>query len=135
MEKDFLTQQVIGCAIEVHKQLGPGLLESSYETCLMHELKAQNVYARNQVCLPINYKGELIDTGYRLDILIPDKLIIELKAVDRLAPLHTAQIITYLKLSNIKTGLLINFKSYDLLIWYLSKQDSFYIIICPTCCY
>jgi len=109
MERDFLTQQVIGCAIEVHKQLGPGLLETSYEACLMHELKSQNIYAKNQVCLPINYKGELIDTGYRLDILIPDRLIIELKAVDRLVPIHTAQIITYLKLSSIKTGLLINF--------------------------
>ena len=109
MEKDFLTQKVIGCAIEVHKQLGPGLLENSYEACLIHELKAQNIYAKSQVDLPINYKGELIETGYRLDILIPNKLIIELKSVDRLAPIHTAQIITYLKLSNIKTGLLINF--------------------------
>lgn len=109
MEKDFLTQQIIGCAIEVHKQLGPGLLESSYEACLMHELMSQNIDAKSQVCLPINYKGELINAGYRLDILIPDKLIIELKAVDKLVPIHTAQIITYLKLSNIKTGLLINF--------------------------
>lgn len=109
MEKDFLTQKVIGCAIEVHKQLGPGLLETSYEACLIHELKIQNIYAKSQIDLPINYKGELIETGYRLDILIPNKLIIELKAVDRLAPIHTAQLITYLKLSNIKTGLLINF--------------------------
>lgn len=109
MEKDFLTQQIIGCAIEVHKQLGPGLLESSYEACLMHELKAHKIYAQNQVYLPINYKGESIDAGYRLDILIPNKLIIELKSVEKLAPIHTAQIITYLKLSNIKTGLLINF--------------------------
>ena len=109
MENDFLTQKIIGCAIEVHKQLGPGLLKSSYEACLIHELKVQNVYAIRQVDLPINYKGELIETGYRLDILIPNKLIIELKAVDRLAPIHTAQLITYLKLSNIKTGLLINF--------------------------
>lgn len=109
MEKDFLTQKVIGCAIEVHKQLGPGLLETSYEACLIHELKAQKIYAISQVDLPINYKGELIETGYRLDILIPNKLIIELKSVDRLAPIHTAQLITYLKLSNIKTGLLINF--------------------------
>lgn len=109
MEKDFLIQKVIGCAIEVHKQLGPGLLETSYEACLIHELKAQKIYAISQVDLPINYKGELIETGYRLDILIPNKLIIELKSVDRLAPIHTAQLITYLKLSNIKTGLLINF--------------------------
>jgi GxxExxY protein len=109
MEKDFLTQKIIGCAIEVHKQLGPGLLESSYEACLMHELKAQKIYVQNQVYLPINYKGELIDAGYRLDILIPNKLIIELKSVEKLAPIHTAQIITYLKLSNIKTGLMINF--------------------------
>ena len=109
MEQDFLTQQIIGCAIEVHKQLGPGLLETSYEACLMHELTTNKIFAKNQVCLPISYKGELIQAGYRLDILIPNRLIIELKAVDKLAPIHTAQIITYLKLSNIKTGLLINF--------------------------
>jgi GxxExxY protein len=109
MEKDFLTQKVIGCAIEVHKELGPGLLESSYESCLMYELLKAGIDAENQVVLPINYKGVLIESGYRIDILLPEKLIIELKAVDKLSPVHTAQMITYLKLSDIKTGLLINF--------------------------
>ena len=109
METDFLTQQIIGCAIEVHRQLGPGLLESSYEACLMYELKSQNIKAKRQIVLPIIYKGVSINAGYRLDILIPGKLIIELKAVDRLIPIYTAQTITYLKLANIKTGLLINF--------------------------
>jgi GxxExxY protein len=109
MKMDFLTQKVIGCAIEVHKELGPGLLESSYECCLMYELAKEGILAKTQVVLPINYKGVLIESGYRIDILLPGKLIIELKAVDKLSPIHTAQIITYLKLSNIKTGLLINF--------------------------
>ena len=109
METDFLTQKVIGCAIEVHKQLGPGLLENSYETCLIHELKLQNIDVKRQVYLPINYKGQSIDAGYRLDILIPSKLIIELKSIDKIAPIHMAQIMTYLKLSKIRTGLLINF--------------------------
>jgi GxxExxY protein len=109
MEKDFLTQKVIGCAIEVHKELGPGLLESSYESCLMYELLKAGIDAENQVSLPIRYKEVDIENGYRLDILIPKKLIIELKAVDKILPIHSAQLITYLKLSNIKTGLLINF--------------------------
>jgi len=109
METDFLTQKVIGCAIEVHKNLGPGLLESSYESCLMYELNKAGLIAKRQVMQPINYKGMQIDAGYRLDILLSDQLIIELKSVDRLAPIHTAQLITYLKLSEINTGLLINF--------------------------
>ncbi len=109
METDLLTQKVIGCAIEVHKELGPGLLESSYECCLMYELAKAGILAKNQVVLPINYKGVLIESGYRIDILLPEKLIIELKAVDKLSPINTAQMITYLKLSEIKTGLLINF--------------------------
>jgi len=109
MRKDILTQKVIGCAIEVHKELGPGLLESSYEACFMHELLAFNIPAKNQVSLPISYKDITINNGYRLDILIKDKLIIELKSVDRLLPIHTAQMITYLKLAKLKTGLLINF--------------------------
>lgn len=106
---DSLTQKVIGCAIEVHKELGPGLLESTYESCLIYELTTAGILAKNQVLLPVQYKNQFIDAGYRLDILLPDKLIIELKSVEKLAPIHTAQLITYLKLSNIKTGLLINF--------------------------
>lgn len=115
METDLLTQKVIGCAIEVHKTLGPGLLESSYEICLMFELQQAGIIAQSQVLLPINYKGNSIDAGYRLDILLPERLIIELKSVDALAPIHTAQLITYLKLSGIKTGLLINFNEIRLM--------------------
>jgi len=113
--EDLVTQTVIGCAIEVHKTLGPGLLESSYENCLLYELQEAGLLAMNQVVLPINYKSINIDAGYRLDILIPDKLIIELKAVDKLQPIHSAQLITYLKLTGIKTGLLINFNQVRLL--------------------
>ncbi|MCG6202400.1 GxxExxY protein [Psychromonas antarctica] len=115
MEVDILTQKVIGCAIEVHKTLGPGLLESSYESCLIYELHQAGITAKSQVLLPINYKGVLIDAGYRLDILLPERLIIELKSVDKLAAIHTAQLITYLKLSGIKTGLLINFNEIKLM--------------------
>jgi GxxExxY protein len=100
---------VIGCAIEVHRHLGPGLLESSYEHCLMYELAQKGIIAKSQVVLPINYKGVEIDAGYRLDILIPGQLVLELKAVDKLVPIHTAQVLTYLKLTGLKTGFLINF--------------------------
>ncbi|WP_332248881.1 GxxExxY protein [Psychromonas ingrahamii] len=101
--------------MEVHKTLGLGLLESSYEQCLMYELNQVGIIAENQVLLPIAYKSVVIDAGYRLDILLPEKLIIELKSVDKLAPIHTAQLITYLKLSGIKTGLLINFNEKKLM--------------------
>ena len=109
MDRDLLTELVIGCAIEVHKHLGPGLLESSYEGCLLKELQLRGVDVLRQVELPISYKGLDLGVGYRLDIVVPGALIIELKAVDKLAPIHTAQLLTYLKLSGIKTGLLINF--------------------------
>ena len=110
-QKDLLTERVIGCAIEVHKHLGPGLLESSYEGCLLKELQLEGVEALNQVDLPVSYKGLDLAVGYRLDILIPNQLIIEIKAVDKLAPIHTAQLLTYLKLTGIKTGLLMNFNT------------------------
>ena len=105
---DF-TGEVIGCAIEVHKQLGPGLLESTYEKCLMYELSLNNITAYSQVVLPICYKGMNIEAGYRLDILLPSELIIELKSVDKLIPVYSAQLLTYMKLTNINKGLLINF--------------------------
>jgi GxxExxY protein len=109
MVGNSLDEAVIGCAIEVHRHLGPGLLESSYEHCLMYELAQKGIGARSQVLLPINYKGVVIDAGYRLDIIIADQLILELKAVDKLSPIYTAQMLTYLKLTGIKTGFLINF--------------------------
>ena len=108
MEMD-LTGKVIGCAIEVHKQLGPGLLESTYEKCLMYELYLNGITAHSQVILPICYKNIDIEAGYRLDILLPNKLVIELKSVDKIIPVYSAQLLTYMKLTDIDKGLLINF--------------------------
>lgn len=109
MNRDELTEKVIGCAIEVHRTLGPGLLESTYEQCLLFELRQAGIKAFSQVTLPVSYKGNEIEAGYRLDILIPEKLIIELKSVERLLPIHQAQTLTYMKLSGIRKALLINF--------------------------
>jgi GxxExxY protein len=111
MDIDRLTQSIIGLAIEVHRTLGPGLLESSYEACLVYELLGHGIAAQQQSILPINYKGNKIENGYRVDILIPTKLIIELKAVDKILPIHIAQTLTYMKLSHIQTGLIINFNA------------------------
>jgi len=109
MDINDLTGNVIGAAIEVHKNLGPGLLESVYEECLCIELKKKNISYERQKELPIEYKGTNLDCGYRLDILVPGKLIVELKACESLQPIHEAQLLTYLRLAKIKTGLLINF--------------------------
>ena len=109
MNQDDLTGVVIGCAIEVHRQLGPGLLESSYEKCLMYELGVKGIKAFSQVTLPIKYKGIDVESGYRIDIFLPKELIIELKSVDKLNPICSAQLLTYMKLANINKGLLINF--------------------------
>lgn len=109
MEKDPLTGRVIGCAIEVHRELGPGLLESTYEKCLAYEMTVANIPYRVQVDLPVKYKGMNIDCGYRIDMLVDERLILELKSVETLQPIHEAQLLTYLKLSGIKTGLLMNF--------------------------
>ena len=108
-EYDPLTKTVIGCAIDVHKELGPGLLESVYEECLVYELTEKGLLVRRQVVLPIKYKNINLESGYRMDILIPEKLVIELKTVEQLLPVHKAQILTYLRLTGIKTGLIINF--------------------------
>lgn len=108
-EQDPLTKKVIGCAIEVHRVLGPGLLESAYEQCLAHELALNNIPFRLQVPVPIEYKGIRLDCGFRIDILVDERLILELKSVDQIINVHEAQILTYLKLASIKTGLLINF--------------------------
>jgi len=109
MDINDLTGNVIGAAIEVHKNLGPGLLESVYEECLSIELKKRNISYERQKELPIEYKGTNLDCGYRIDILVPGKLIVELKACESLQPIHEAQLLTYLRLAKIKTGLLINF--------------------------
>jgi len=111
MEFDDLSFQVIGCAIEVHKNLGPGLLESSYEKCLAYELSNLNIPYKQQLALPIKYKSVEIDCAYRIDLLVADEIIIELKSVSQLTAIHEAQILTYMKLANVNTGLLINFNT------------------------
>ena len=110
-ENDQLTEKVIGLAIEVHRQLGPGLLESAYEECLCLELKEAGLTFRRQVPLPIIDKSIRLDCGCRLDLLIEDRLILELKSVEGLLPIHEAQVLTYMRLSGIRTGLLLNFNS------------------------
>jgi GxxExxY protein len=109
MEFDDLSKRVIGCAIEVHRELGPGLLESTYEQCLAYELGQARIGFKLQHALPVQYKGIQLDCGYRIDVLAEGSLILELKSVEALLPIHEAQLLTYMKLASIKTGLLINF--------------------------
>lgn len=104
-----LTAEIIGAAIEVHKTLGPGLLESTYQTCLARELSARNIPFEREKPLQVTYKGELMECGYRIDFLIRDRVVVELKSVDKLLPIHEAQLMTYVKLAGCKIGLLINF--------------------------
>src|SRR5271155_1569914 len=109
MTFDSLSNSVIGCAIEVHRELGPGLIESTYEACLAFELSRAGIRFVLQHPMPVAYKGVRLECGYRLDVLVEDQLILELKAVEEIMGIHEAQILTYLKLSKLKTGLLINF--------------------------
>ena len=104
-----ITETIIGAAIEVHRTLGPGLLESAYEECLCYELLLRDVSFQRQYPLPVDYKGHLFDCGYRLDILVENRVVVELKAVESLLHLHEAQLLTYLKLGGWYVGLLINF--------------------------
>ena len=104
-----ISGKVIGAAIEVHKQLGPGLLESTYETCLVYELELNGVQIERQKSLPIVYKDLLMEQGYRIDLIVEQAVVVEIKAVEALLPVHQAQILTYLRLSNLHLGLLINF--------------------------
>ena len=109
MKFDELSNKIIGCAIEVHRELGPGLLESTYEQCLAYELNQAKIPFKLQVELPVDYKQIRLDCGYRIDLLADDRLIVELKSVDQLLAIHEAQVLTYMKLAGIKVGLLINF--------------------------
>ncbi len=104
-----LTEQIIGAAIEVHRHLGPGLLESAYEACLAYELERLGLKVEKQKPLPLIYKDIRLDQGYRIDLLVADQVVVELKVVDALTPVHEAQMLSYLKLSGCKLGLLINF--------------------------
>jgi GxxExxY protein len=107
--EDALSSDIIGAAIEVHRCLGPGLLETAYEECLCHELSDRQIRFERQKSLPVSYKGKSLDCGYRLDLVVEGLVIVELKAIDRLEPIHTAQILTYLKLARLRLGMLINF--------------------------
>jgi GxxExxY protein len=109
--KDGTTERVIGLAIQVHRELGPGLLESAYEKCLCYELKCHRLAFQSQVPLPVTYKSMKLDCGYRMDLVIEQKLVVELKTVEKLQPVHEAQLLTYLKLGSYRTGLLLNFNS------------------------
>jgi GxxExxY protein len=109
MDINKLSSDVIGAAIEVHKNLGPGLLESTYEECLAHELTLRRLSFKRQVPIPIVYKGKRLDCGYRLDSIVEKAMILELKSCEKIEPVHKAQLLTYLKLSDLKLGLLLNF--------------------------
>ena len=108
-ELNVITGQIIDCSYQVHKELGPGLLESVYEVCLAKELITRGLYIERQVMLPVVYKGEKLNLDFRIDILVAKEIVVELKAIDGILPVHEAQLLTYLKLSGKKIGLLINF--------------------------
>ena len=111
MEENEITGKIIGAAIEVHRHLGPGLLESAYEECLCRELSLSGLSFERQKSLPVEYKGVRLDCGYRLDLVVEKKAIVELKAIDKTMPVHHAQVLTYLRLSGLQLGLLINFNT------------------------
>jgi len=109
MTENEISKKIIGCAIEVHKQLGPGLLESAYQECLLYELKQAGFKVRKEKPMPIVYKEVSLDHGYRIDILVEEKVVIEIKTVEAFTDVHTAQVLTYLRLGDYKLGLLLNF--------------------------
>lgn len=108
-QENDISGKIIGAAIEVHRKLGPGLLESAYEECLCCEMALRGIKFERQVPLPLNYKGVDLDCGYKLDLLVEDKVIVELKSIETLEPIHDAQLLTYLRLRNAWLGLIINF--------------------------
>jgi GxxExxY protein len=109
-----ISERVIGAAIEVHRHLGPGLLESSYHICMCRELELQGIAYHSQVTLPLEYKGTLIAKGYIIDLLIEESLIVEIKSIDKILPIHSAQLLTYMQLQRVSSGLLINFNVHTL---------------------
>jgi len=109
MERNEITGQIVDAAMKVHTKLGPGVLESAYEACLVYELRKRGIKAVNQLGLPIVYDEVVLDVGYRIDLLVEDEIIVELKAVEQILPIHKAQLLSYLKLSEKSVGLLINF--------------------------
>ncbi|MEZ4687203.1 MAG: GxxExxY protein [Bacteroidia bacterium] len=113
-ELNALSYKIIGCAFRVHSQLGPGLLESTYEVCLEYELRRVGLNVERQKALPVVYDNLQLDAGYRIDLLVEESIILELKSVDQIAPIHKAQLLTYLKLSGLPLGLLLNFNVTDM---------------------
>ena len=109
MQFDELSNKIIGCALEVHRNLGPGLLESTYEQCFAYELNAARIPFKLQYALPVRYKDIKLDCGYRIDLFVDDKIIVELKSVEKRLPIHEAQLLTYMRLAHISIGLLMNF--------------------------
>jgi GxxExxY protein len=109
MKLNEITEAIIGAAIEVHRELGPGLLESAYQTCLRRELTLRSIPLQHELALPVSYKGLQLDCGYRLDLLVMGKIVVETKCVSKIDPIHEAQLLTYLRLGNWQLGLLINF--------------------------
>ncbi|MEZ5344474.1 MAG: GxxExxY protein [Pyrinomonadaceae bacterium] len=109
MELNDISGKIIECAITVHRALGPGMLESAYEACLMYELKKHGLNVQHQLTLPIFYDGIKLETGYRIDLLVEESVIVEMKTVERVLPVHEAQLLSYLRMSKLKLGLLINF--------------------------
>ena len=109
MDKNIITKKIIGCAIEVHRQLGPGLLESTYQDCLLYELERSKLTVEKEVFLPLRYKNLELNRGFRIDLLVENKIVVELKAVDTITDIHKAQLLTYLRLGSYKLGLLLNF--------------------------
>ena len=113
-DEDRISELVIGSAIDMHRSLGPGLLESVYEECLSHELSLRHVLFERQKSVPVRYKGVNLDCGFRMDLLVAEILVVELKAIDKLLPIHTAQVLTCLRLSHCKVGLILNFNAIPL---------------------
>ena len=111
MHENEISREIVDSAIKVHSALGPGLLESAYEGCLEHELSLRGITVKTQVPVPVRYKGVSIDVGYRVDLLVGEKVVVELKSVDKLLPIHTAQVLTYLRLGSYKLGLALNFNT------------------------
>jgi GxxExxY protein len=114
MEENAISGQIVDSAMKVHTSLGCGLLERVYETCLAHELVKRGLVVRKQVVMPIQYDGVALDAGYRLDLLVEERVVVEIKAVERMLPLYAAQLLTYLKLGGYKVGLLLNFNTVHL---------------------
>lgn len=108
-EINELTEQIIGAAIEVHREKGPGLLESTYEACLMHELSLRGIAATRQLPVPLSYKGMMIETAFRADLIVADRVLVELKAIETILPVHKAQVLSYVRETGHRVGLLINF--------------------------